>query len=367
MMKILNPKNYEFLWTGSDLNFFFISYWLNKEYKKRNTLLIFDHKKKEIYFFLSKRTIKRLSEFGLLFIKKYFPFWKKKVKEKIKEAQKIFKEVKNKKFSLLSNFNLIKDFLSKIKFYQSIGELYFFTEFFLYKKIERMIEENPKRYRFFLLRIKEMQKVKFKLREVINEFWFKEGIFKKYIEEIQRRTKKQDLYWFSYKEIVEILKGKKIKKSNREKRDWVLTKVTGWKMIIGKKATKILNDFKNYHFKKAITEIKGQIANKGFYKGKVKIIKPILEEKIEKEISKVKKNDILVVSSTGPELIRACRKAGAIITDQGGITSHAAIVSRELGIPCIVGTKIATKVLKDGDLVEVDANKGIVKILKRKE
>ena len=51
----------------------------------------------------------------------------------------------------------------------------------------------------------------------------------------------------------------------------------------------------------------------------------------------------------------------AIITDAGGITSHAAIVSRELKTPCIIGTKIATKVLKDGDLVEVDANKGIVK------
>jgi pyruvate,water dikinase len=54
-----------------------------------------------------------------------------------------------------------------------------------------------------------------------------------------------------------------------------------------------------------------------------------------------------------------------IITNVGGLTCHAAIVSRELGIPCIIGTKIAAKVLKDGDLVEVDANKGVVKILKR--
>ena len=59
------------------------------------------------------------------------------------------------------------------------------------------------------------------------------------------------------------------------------------------------------------------------------------------------------------------KKSSVIITDAGGLTSHAAIVSRELGIPCIVGTKIATQVLKDGDLVEVDAEKGIVKILKK--
>jgi len=61
----------------------------------------------------------------------------------------------------------------------------------------------------------------------------------------------------------------------------------------------------------------------------------------------------------------AIKKASAIVTNVGGITCHAAIVSRELKIPCIIGTKIATKVLKDGDLVEVDAQKGIVKILKR--
>jgi pyruvate,water dikinase len=60
------------------------------------------------------------------------------------------------------------------------------------------------------------------------------------------------------------------------------------------------------------------------------------------------------------------KKCGAIVTDEGGITCHAAVISRELEIPCIVGTKIATQVLKDGDLVEVDANKGVVKILKKK-
>jgi len=62
-------------------------------------------------------------------------------------------------------------------------------------------------------------------------------------------------------------------------------------------------------------------------------------------------------------LMPAIRRCAAIITDAGGITSHAAIVSREFKIPCIVNTKIATQVLKDGDMVEVNANKGVVKIL----
>ncbi len=82
--------------------------------------------------------------------------------------------------------------------------------------------------------------------------------------------------------------------------------------------------------------------------------------------SRMKRGGILVAPMTSPDYIIAMRKANGVITDVGGLTSHAAIISRELRIPCIVGTKIATKILKDGDLIEVNANEGIVKILKKK-
>jgi phosphohistidine swiveling domain-containing protein len=76
---------------------------------------------------------------------------------------------------------------------------------------------------------------------------------------------------------------------------------------------------------------------------------------------------ILVAPMTAPDFLPAMKQAAAIITDEGGITCHAAIVSRELQKPCIIGTKIATKVLKDGDEVEVDATKGIVRILAKRK
>ena len=79
----------------------------------------------------------------------------------------------------------------------------------------------------------------------------------------------------------------------------------------------------------------------------------------------MRKGDVLVATMTKPDCVGAMKKAAAIITDEGGITCHAAIVARELGIPCIIGTKIATQVLRDGDEVEVDANKGTVTILKK--
>jgi pyruvate,water dikinase len=63
---------------------------------------------------------------------------------------------------------------------------------------------------------------------------------------------------------------------------------------------------------------------------------------------------------TNPEIVIAMKKASAIVTDFGGLTCHAAIVSRELGIPCVVGTRVATKVLRDGDSVSVNATLGEV-------
>jgi len=105
--------------------------------------------------------------------------------------------------------------------------------------------------------------------------------------------------------------------------------------------------------------IKGKIGNKGKAAGIVKII-------IKKaELKKIKKGDIFVSYMTIADFIPYLKKAAAFITDEGGITCHAAIVAREMNKPCIIGTKIATKVLRDGDLVEVDANKGVVKILSK--
>ncbi|MFA5155051.1 MAG: PEP-utilizing enzyme [Patescibacteria group bacterium] len=78
-----------------------------------------------------------------------------------------------------------------------------------------------------------------------------------------------------------------------------------------------------------------------------------------------KTGQILVTPMTSPEYISAMKKAAAIVTDEGGLTCHAAIVARELKKPCLIGTKIATKVLNDGDLVEVAAGRGVVKTIKR--
>jgi len=127
-------------------------------------------------------------------------------------------------------------------------------------------------------------------------------------------------------------------------------------VYIGKAKDKITKGLKK-PVDKNIKELAGQPAQPGFARGRVKIIIRA------KDMGKMGKGDILVSIATDPDIVPAMKKAAAIVTEQGGITSHAAIVSRELGIPCVIGTKIATKVLKDGDLVEVDANQGTIKKL----
>ncbi|MBI5530293.1 MAG: hypothetical protein HY918_02220 [Candidatus Doudnabacteria bacterium] len=109
-----------------------------------------------------------------------------------------------------------------------------------------------------------------------------------------------------------------------------------------------------------INEIKGRVAQNGIITGKAKILMTV------KELSKIKKGDILITYMTSPNFLPAMKLAAGFVTDEGGLTCHAAIVAREMKKPCIIGTKIATKVFKDGDLVEVNANTGIVKLIKRK-
>lgn len=106
-----------------------------------------------------------------------------------------------------------------------------------------------------------------------------------------------------------------------------------------------------------IQDIVGKVASKGKATGKVVIVRGV------KDLDKVEEGDILVAVTTHPDYVPAMRRTAAIVTDEGGITSHAAIVSREFGIPCIVGTRVATQLLKDGDVVNVDATMGVVTII----
>lgn len=101
----------------------------------------------------------------------------------------------------------------------------------------------------------------------------------------------------------------------------------------------------------------GSIAFAGKARGVARII-------LDPARQQFRDGEVLVTGMTRPEYLPLFRRAAAVVTDAGGVLSHAAITARELKKPCVIGTKIATQVLEDGDLVEVDAERGVVHVLK---
>lgn len=180
------------------------------------------------------------------------------------------------------------------------------------------------------------------------------------LREIARRRgyAAEDLKYCVASEIAQLIDGRG--PTLRELRDrrrscmYVATR-DGFFLERGKKVSELRRAMLGETDLKDVQDIRGLSACLGRAVGTVKIVQSATE------IGKVQKGDVLVAVMTRPDYVPAMRKAAAIVTNEGGVTSHAAIVSRELGVPCIIGTKIATEVFKDGDVVEVNANHGWVR------
>lgn len=134
----------------------------------------------------------------------------------------------------------------------------------------------------------------------------------------------------------------------------------GHKIIFGKEAESLRDEIeKKMNDGGEDQIITGKVVSQGYAKGVARIVLG------KEDFDKFQEGEILVTGMTRPEFVPLMKKAAAIVTNEGGITCHAAIVSRELRKPCIVGTQNALKVIKTGDLIEVRANHGTVRVLKR--
>lgn len=335
---------------------------------------------------------------------------REKVKKLILQAEKIaggakrfFDDIRKINLSQKSDREIISLFNKYIKKIISIFKIYFITEPYYFgsvgkiikKSIFRKIKDKKKAYKYFsiLVASKDNKKIKSIEKELnlsdkikniatltrklglmrinLAPYWrFGLEISDLFVKEIARRKylAPDQVSAMRFSELRNLLLHKKEPSleilNQRKKKFVILHQGKKMKMITGRDADKYILLVRPPILIKKIKEIKGNIANPGFVKGKVKVFRNI-EGDLSKFIVKMKEKDILVTEMTRPQIMPAVKKAGAIVTDEGGINCHAAIISRELEIPCITDTKIATKVLKDGDLVEVDAEKGIVRIIKK--
>ncbi|MCU0679989.1 MAG: PEP-utilizing enzyme [Planctomycetes bacterium] len=183
----------------------------------------------------------------------------------------------------------------------------------------------------------------------------------KLLTEISKKLKidRELLKYAMPNEIVSLKLNKKILILRR--RLYVLILINGkLQLLTGAKAKKFVKNFTDKIKDETdlnVKEFKGTPAFSGKVSGKVVLVIH------DKDLVKVKEGDILVSPMTRTSFISAMKRSGAFITDEGGVTCHAAIIARELKKPCIIGTKIASKVLKNGMKVLVDADSGMVKIV----
>lgn len=239
--------------------------------------------------------------------------------KELAKLKKFFQDVKLKKKKIIAELNLSREFKLLIKITESFAE----------------VQDTRKMY---VLILNHFQRL--------------------FAEEIGRRGgyTYEEMQYMVFYEMKKAIAGKIDRKVLNERKSACMCIFTpkGYEIIAGREAEDIF--FKVFVNASAdVNQISGTVVSKGVARGRVKIILK------SHDLVNFNQGEILLSTMTRPEMIVAIKKAAAIVTDEGGITSHAAIVSRELGIPCVIGTKIATKVFKDGDLVEVDAENGIVR------
>ncbi len=305
---------------------------LKKDYKKAKKLIkksliwssIQEHQEK--FFWIKNSYAQGIKLSVDYFLKKIQRYFKENIdlEKKIKELKNVVKNYQRKK----------KNLIKKLKLDNETKRLLKWIEFFGYLHDQRKAVMNEANY-YITIVLKEIGK--------------------------RLGLSLQEMYYTDHHKIEEMLLKKKFDKKlihQRMKCCAYLIWPNRYKILVGKEAEKWHQEFLGEK-KKLIGEIKGVSASSGVVIGKAKIVKDI------KDGYKIKKGDILVTGMTRPHWMPFIKKAAGIVTDEGGITCHAAIVARELGIPCIIATKVATKVLHDNDLIEINTNHNRVKILKR--
>lgn len=222
-------------------------------------------------------------------------------------------------------------------------------------------------------RLERMGQIKNSGRSFLNSIFFgAEALLPRLLKNLEQRfgVPERVLQQYSREEILGLFDNRRVSDAEIGRRDdafYILGKDGGTTIKTGPEARKEIREFTDDTTRKHSTVIKGTSIHSGKVQGTARIFRASYDnfDVLQQLMHTVQQGDILVAETTSPELMPACKKAAAIVTNQGGMLSHAAIVSRELNIPCIVGASNATEVIKDGDLVEVDADNGIVRIIEK--
>lgn len=357
-------KNYQRLFKASGLRYLINDIWTD-HYKTMEALVVVIDD--EYTSFLPAIIIEHtLIEGKQIHITPRFKEYQENFMKYIKEFSEFFDELKKKKILTRDDVKQFTDYAAGFFPYYSKTE-FFYTDH-AYLEAQNLQDQTIN------TQLKELGELKNLGREKLNGIFFGLGSALSHLLNTlahQFKIGKVDLEHYSRSELLNLFEGVTVPESILNDRKIAIVMIGKGKedqhITVGEKAREYIQKFfaTQEEKNKVGQEIKGIIAHKGKVTGKAIVIRADYHnfDELIKKVDIMDVGDVLVAETTSPELIQACQKASAIVTDQGGLLSHAAIVSRELNIPCIVATHNATKLIKDGDMVEVDAERGIVRIL----
>lgn len=316
-------------------------------------------KYKDCYWFIPKSEIPAKLTEGLNLVNN-----SRKFQKYLKNFESLLTKINQLSFNIKHYPTNIETWILFDKLFVEFWSQYKYTEWFYTDSLYTRKKISKER-------IKALENIKNKARNISNEFHIVPNnpysiLLKWTCKEL--KCSKRELEKLNLQEILAKLKNKKNNKENSRDKGFVI-----WyrnhqqKEYDSNIALKLLKQLGVITDSKSVQEISGISAFKGISKGKATVI-PLLYgnfKKMQKLMNEMPQGNILVASTTSPEFTPIFKKAAAIVTNEGGMGSHAAIVSREMGIPCVVGTGNATEIIKTGMIIEVDGFQGLIRILKR--
>jgi phosphoenolpyruvate synthase/pyruvate phosphate dikinase len=356
------PENYQRAFFFERLGYLLMDYVLF-HYRKRNFLTIYNNEMLGTYIENSAadKTLENGKE--IFSNKKNFDIFEAGFRKVIAECDMYIAKTKKVEIVTLDDFFDLRAIIQKLYYYFEKTE-FFFTDACYHEKMNNITKKN-----LLILGGDLKMKSRPQLFELLTTvlYNFAELIAK------QHNINVEDVKFYSFAEVVSLMEASNIMDpliiAERKKSYIVYCEDEHIIPLEGKQKEIVLKRFTEPNYA-SITEFKGIIANKGKVIAKARVILPEADIPYDKFVKKLynmkmNKGEILVTETTSPDFVPLMKKAGGIIANQGGMNSHAAIMSRELGVPCLVGTFHATHILATGDLIELDADTGIVKIIEK--
>ncbi|MBU0597482.1 hypothetical protein KKF61_00620 [Patescibacteria group bacterium] len=323
-------------------------------YKKKKSLYIFHHNKLAAYYL--KRDSEREAEIGFKFYKRKANInrivrLKKCVKQ---EVVRHIQNINSVKLNALSDNKLKKYVIHSLELFLRALSTHYLTQPQFFEKFEKG---------YVSLSLKTIQTISNARLQYTRSAWTDALKSCKKVLKIYGQRLGMSLECMESFTQDEIVRGNFRRGIARRRiKTFVLYADNHYhKIYIGKTVRRFIREFEK---NKKVDFVKGIVGNPGFARGKAFILK---NENLDlKKLPRgMKRGMVLIIQNAWPEFARYYKSASAIVTNEGGITSHGVVVARELKIPCVVGTKFATKIFRDGDRVIVDAKRGIIRKMKR--